>query len=167
MLIFLVFAPASGFIISKIGSIKPVVFGTMITLVGFSSMLAFHSTEMLVGGNLAVIAVGFALLNTGVFNIILTSTPIQYSGISLGLSVVIMMIGMSIGPVIAGFFMQTFQTTTTTTTVTEVIAHPSATAFNAIFLTGILISVISVVLSLILRNKINRPDPQMDAIKGK
>jgi MFS family permease len=164
MLIFLVFAPASGFIISKIGSIKPVVFGTMITLAGFSSMLAFHSTEMLVGGNLAIIAVGFALLNTGVFNIILTSTPIQYSGISLGLSVVIMMIGMSIGPIIAGFFMQTFQTAKII--MTEVSAHPSATAFNAIFLTGILISVISVILSLILRKKINQSDAKMDTLSG-
>ena len=155
MIIFLIFAPASGFIISKIGSIKPVVFGTIISLVGFSSMFAFHSTETLVEGNLAVIAVGFALLNTGIFNIIMTSTPIQYSGISLGMSVVIMIVGMSIGPIVSGFFMQSFQTTTTASTI-MMTSHPSATAYDMIFVTGISISVCSVILSLILRKKIKQ-----------
>ncbi len=120
-------------------------------------MFAFHSTEILVEGNLAVIAVGFALLNTGVFNIIMASTPIQFSGISLGMSVVIMIIGMSIGPIVAGFFMQSFQTTTTTTTTTIMMtSHPSAIAYNMIFFTGILISVCSVILSLILRKKMKQ-----------
>jgi MFS family permease len=155
MIIFLIFAPASGFIISKIGSIKPVVFGTIISLVGFSSMFAFHSTETLVEGNLAVIAVGFALLNTGIFNIIMTSTPIQYSGISLGMSVVIMIVGMSIGPIVSGFFMQSFQTTTTASTI-MITSHPSATAYDMIFVTGISISICSVILSLILRKKIKQ-----------
>jgi MFS family permease len=155
MIIFLIFAPASGFIISKIGSIKPVVFGTIISLVGFSSMFAFHSTETLVEGNLAVIAVGFALLNTGIFNIIMTSTPIQYSGISLGMSVVIMIVGMSIGPIVSGFFMQSFQTTTTASTI-MMTSHPSATAYDMIFVTGISISICSVILSLILRKKIKQ-----------
>ena len=161
MIIFLIFAPASGFIISKIGSIKPVVLGTIISLVGFSSMFVFHSTEILVEGNLAVIALGFALLNTGIFNIIMTSTPIQYSGISLGLSVVIMIIGMSIGPIVAGFFMQSFQTATTITTMTST-AHPSAIAYNMIFLTGILISACSVILALILRKRIKQLDAKID-----
>jgi MFS family permease len=165
MVIFLIFAPASGFIVSKIGSIKPVVLGTVITLFGFSSMFAFHATETLVGVNLAVIAVGFALLNTGVFNIILTSTPIQHSGISLGLSVVIMMIGMSVGPVIAGFFMQTFRATTTMMTPITA-THPSAMAFDMIFLTGILISAGSVILSLILRKKINLSDARIGPQTG-
>jgi MFS family permease len=172
MIIFLIFAPASGFIISKIGSIRPVVLGTIISLVGFLGIFAFHSTELMVEVNLAVIAVGFALLNTGVFNIIMVSTPIQFSGISLGMSVVIMIIGMSIGPIVAGFFMQTFQTsdlstvteaamtTTTTTTTTKMTnsSHPSAIAYNLIFLTGIIISSISIVLAFILRKKLKQLD---------
>jgi MFS family permease len=158
MIIFLIFAPASGFIISKIGSIKPVVLGTMISLVGFSSMFFLHSTETLVEINLAIIAIGFALLNTGVFNIIMVSTPIQYSGISLGMSVVVMIIGMSIGPIVAGFFMQSFQTSypiasaTQSAATSAISAHPSAMAYNLIFITGILISICSTILALALRN---------------
>ncbi len=165
MIIFLIFAPASGFIISKIGSIRPVVFGTIISLIGFLGMFAFHSTEIFVGVNLAVIAVGFALLNTGVFNIIMISTPIQYSGISLGMSVVVMIIGMSIGPIVAGFFMQTFQTTSelsmiakTPTAISNTSSHPSAIAYNLIFLTGIIISIFSIILAFILRKKLIQLD---------
>ena len=163
MIIFLIFAPASGFIISKIGSIRPIILGTIISLVGFLGMFSFHSTEILVGGNLAVIGVGFALLNTGIFNIIMISTPIQYSGISLGMSVVVMIIGMSIGPIVAGFFMQTFQTTDLST-MTEATAtmtntsHPSAIAYNLIFLTCIIISSFSIMLALILRKKMKQLD---------
>ncbi|MGN6613817.1 MAG: MFS transporter [Candidatus Nitrosocosmicus sp.] len=164
MIIFLIFAPASGFIISKIGSIKPVVWGTIFSLIGFIGMFFFHSTEVLVGINLAVIAVGFALLNTGVFNIIMISTPIQYSGISLGMSVVVMIIGMSIGPIVAGFFMQSFQTpsvstlSTQTATTTTLLSHPSAIAYNLIFVTGIIISTCSIILAFLLRKKLIKLD---------
>ena len=160
MIIFLIFAPASGFIISKIGSIKPVVLGTLISLVGFLSIFIFHSTETLVEINLAIIAIGFALLNTGVFNIIMVSTPIQYSGISLGMSVVVMIIGMSIGPIVAGFFMQSFQTSNPIALATDrsatsaIPAHPSAMAYNLIFVTGILISICSTILAFVLRNRL-------------
>lgn len=161
MIIFLIFAPASGFIISKIGKTKPVLLGTIISLIGFLAMFIFHSEEDIVGFNLAIIAVGFALLNTGVFNIILTSSPIQFSGISLGISVVIMIIGMSIGPILAGFFMQSFQTSVVSSTSldsslisSEPVDHPSSTAFNLIFFTGIIISVCSIILSIKIRRKV-------------
>lgn len=168
MIIFLIFAPASGFIISKIGSIKPVVWGTIISLIGFIGMLIFHSTEILVEGNLSVIAIGFALLNTGIFNIIMISTPIRYSGISLGMSVVVMIIGMSIGPIVAGLFMQSFQTTSTaaalsTATMTTKIMsittnHPSMIAYDLIFVTGILISICSIILAFKLRKRLSEID---------
>jgi MFS family permease len=155
MIIFLIFAPTSGFIISRIGSIMPVLLGTIISLVGFISMYTFHSTEALVSVNLAIISVGFSLLNTGVFNIILTSTPMQFSGFSLGMTVVINIIGMSIGPIVAGFFMQSFQTISMEST------YPSSTAYNMIFLTGIVISACSVGLSIILRRHIGYPKTNM------
>ncbi len=148
MIIFLIFAPTSGFIISKIGSIKPVLLGTIISLAGFISMFTFHDTEILVSVNLAIISVGFSLLNTGIFNIILTSTPIQFSGVSLGMTVVINIIGMSVGPIVAGFFMQSFQVMSIES------SYPSSTAYNMIFLIGIVISACSVGLSLILRKNI-------------
>jgi hypothetical protein len=51
--------------------------------------------------------------------------------------------------------MQSFQTTTTASTI-MMTSHPSATAYDMIFVTGISISICSVILSLILRKKIKQ-----------
>jgi hypothetical protein len=44
-IIILLFGPTSGFIISKVGSAKPTIAGTMITSIGFISLLIFHSND--------------------------------------------------------------------------------------------------------------------------
>jgi hypothetical protein len=41
----------------------------------------------------------------------LESTPRQFGGISLGMTVIFKMVGSSLGPVIAGMYMQTNQST--------------------------------------------------------
>ena len=61
-LVFLVFGPTSGYIISKLGSLKPIILGTIITAVGFFGLLAFHSTELSISVNLAILASGLSLL---------------------------------------------------------------------------------------------------------
>lgn len=43
MIVFLLFAPSSGFIISRLGNIKPTIAGTIISTIGFFSILLFHS----------------------------------------------------------------------------------------------------------------------------
>jgi len=151
MIVILVFAPSSGFIVSKIGNLKPTVAGTIIMTIGFLSLLVFHSTEFTVAINLAIVAAGISLIQVGAFNITMEYTPLKYSGVSLGMSVVLFLIGSSIGPAIAGIYMQTHQ---------EIIkgigagAFPSPISYNFIFLTATTISVISITLVIILRRRI-------------
>jgi MFS family permease len=102
MIIFLLFSPSSGIIISKLGSAKPTILGGIILFIGCFGLSAFHSTGYFVSINLAVIAAGISLMQVGSMNIILESTPRQFSGISLGMTVIFKMVGSSIGPVIAG-----------------------------------------------------------------
>ncbi|MCD6036326.1 MAG: bmr3 3 [Nitrososphaeraceae archaeon] len=109
MIVFLLFAPSSGFIISRLGNIKPTLIGSIISTIGFFSILLFHSTESMVAGTLAIIATGLSLTQVGGFNIILESTPRQFSGISLGMTVLLNLIGGAVGPAIAGIYMQTNQ----------------------------------------------------------
>jgi MFS family permease len=152
MLVILVFAPSSGFIVSKIGNLKPTVAGTIIMTVGFFSLFIFHSTEFMVAINLAIVAAGISLIQVGAFNVTMEYTPLRFSGVSLGMSVVLVLIGSSIGPAIAGIYMQTHQ---------EVIAKgvssggsfPSPISYNLIFLTAASISAISIVLVTILKRK--------------
>jgi MFS family permease len=147
MIVFLLFAPSSGFIISRLGNIKPTLIGSIISTIGFFSILLFHSTESLVAGTLAIIATGLSLTQVGGFNTILESTPRQFSGISLGMTVLLNLIGGAIGPAIAGIYMQTNQVFINGS------FFPSLQSYNLIFLTATLLSLVSVVLVLIIRKR--------------
>jgi MFS family permease len=151
MIVILVFAPSSGFIVSKIGNLKPTVVGTIVMTIGFFSLFMLHSTESIVAINLAIVAAGISLIQVGAFNITMEYTPLQFSGVSLGMSVVLFLIGSSIGPAIAGIYMQTSQETVKGST-----TFPSATAYSFIFLTATMISVLSIILVIILRIRITQ-----------
>jgi ABC-type anion transport system duplicated permease subunit len=61
-------------------------------------------------------------------------------------------IGSSIGPALAGMYMQTHQTLLNIHGISEY--FPSSVSFNLIFLSAVLFSVVSIVLSIILRQKV-------------
>lgn len=161
MVVFLLFAPSSGFIVSKIGNFKPIIVGSITTTVGFLVLSVFHSTVPMVAINLVMISAGLSLVNVGAFNVVLQYTPRQFSGVSIGISVVIVLIGSSIGPVIASMYMQTYQ---------ELVSgvgdrlYPSPLSYNLIFLTATLISTISVVTVIFLKR---RAATQITAVKKK
>jgi len=103
--------------------------------------------------NLAIVAAGISLIQVGAFNITMEYTPLRFSGVSLGMSVVLVLIGSSIGPAIAAIYMQTHQEL-----VKGVItgSFPSPISYNLIFLTATLISAISIVLVIILRRSLSQ-----------
>jgi MFS family permease len=144
-LVLLIFGPASGFIISKLGSIKPIIAGSIIGAAGFLALFLFHSTESLVAANLAILSAGLSLTNVGAMNIVMLATPKQSIGVSLGMSTLIRIIGASIGPAIAGMYMQTHQVA-----VNGFTKFPSADSYNLIFLTATIISMVSIILAVIL-----------------
>lgn len=155
MIVILVFAPSSGFIVCKIGNLKPTIAGTAVMTIGFFCLFMFHPTEFAVAINLAIIAVGISLIQVGAFNITMEFTPIQFSGVSLGMSVVLFLIGSSIGPAIAGIYMQMNQEFARGTSS----PFPSQSAYSFIFLTAASISVLSVILVLYLRRRVKQSDP--------
>jgi MFS family permease len=151
-LILLVFGPTSGFIISKLGSLKPIIFGTFVTTAGFIGLLMFHGTELLVSSNLAVLSTGLSLTSVGAMNVIILSTPKQFSGISLGMSSLMRIIGAAIGPALAGMYMQTHQSLLN---VNGIFGYfPSATSFNMIFISAVVFSIASIALAILLRRKV-------------
>ena len=83
-LVLLVFGPTSGFIISKLGSIRPIMIGTIISAAGFIGLLILHQTEIEISASLAILSAGLSLTSVGGMNVIILSTPKQYTGISLG-----------------------------------------------------------------------------------
>jgi MFS family permease len=151
-LILLVFGPTSGFIISKLGSLKPIICGTFITTAGFTGLLIFHTTELSVSTNLAILSTGLSLTSVGAMNVIILSTPRQFSGISLGMSSLMRIIGAAIGPALAGMYMQTHQSLLN---IHGIVGHfPSSASFDLIFISAVAFSIISIALAIILRQKV-------------
>ena len=150
-IVLLIFGPTSGFIVSKLGSLKPIIFGTFITTAGFIGLLMFHSTELLVSANLGILSTGLSLSSVGAMNVIILSTPRQFSGISLGMSSLMRIVGSSIGPALAGMYMQTNKTFLNVNGIMNY--FPSSMSFDLIFLSAVIVSVISIGLAIILKQR--------------
>lgn len=144
MIVLLVVTIMSGFILNKIKNTSLTLIGTVISTIGFFILLLFHSTESMVSIGLAILATGLSFSITGGFNVILLSVPMQVTGIALGMTLLLNMVGMSVGPASAGVFQQMYQGT-----VEGVPGQfPGPDAYNLIFLTAALVSLVSVALAL-------------------
>ena len=151
-IVLLVFGPTSGFIVSKLGSTKPIMLGSIISTIGFVSLYLYHSTEFLVSTDLAILSTGLSLTNVGAMNVILLTTPRQDMGVSLGMSTLIRIIGASVGPAMAGMYMQTHKTF-----LPGIIgAFPTSDSYDLIFFTATLISCVSIGLAFALRRQLSK-----------
>jgi len=153
-IVLLIFGPTSGFIVSKLGSLKPIIFGTIITTAGFIGLLMFHSTEFLVSVNLGILSTGLSLTSVGAMNVIILSTPRQFSGVSLGMSSLMRIVGASIGPALAGMYMQINQASLNIDGIMNY--FPSSMSFDLIFLSAVIVSIISIALAIILRKRVTK-----------
>jgi MFS family permease len=151
MLILFLVAIISGFLISKLGNVKPTIIGSVISSIGFFSLFFFHESELSITINLIIIAIGISFTEVGAFNISTLFVPKQFSGISIGITTLLFLVGMSIGPAISGMFMEQYRII-----VDAVVgSYPSGEAYSLIFLTGALISIVSVALTLVVTRRVS------------
>jgi MFS family permease len=138
MIMFLIFSSITPFIINRIGSIKPTIIGAIISLIGAIGLLIFHSTEFEVSVNLAVIASGLSLTMTATWNMVVSGSPKEFTGISVGVGALLLFIGMAIGPALAGVYMGNHETI-------EGVggSYPSPGSYNLVFLTAGLLSAVT------------------------
>jgi MFS family permease len=153
MIMFLIFASVTPFIINRIGSIKPTIIGGIITLIGALGLLMFHSSEFAVSANLAIIASGLSLTATATWNMVVSSSPKEFTGISVGVGALLLFIGMAIGPALAGVYMENHETIEGV----EGSSYPSPGSYNLVFLTAGLLSALSVGLaSMLIRREAHK-----------
>ena len=152
-IVLLIFGPTSGFIISKLGSIKPIIFGSILTASSFSILLLFHSTEISISTGLALLSAGLSLASVGAVNVTILSTPREYTGVTMGMSTMLRIIGSSIGPALAAMYMQTNQSVINVRGITQ--SLPSSLSFDLIFLTAVMFSIASIHMSIVLSKKIS------------
>jgi MFS family permease len=125
--------------------IKPTIIGTTISLIGALGLLTFHSTEFEVSANLAVIASGLSLTMTATWNMVVSGSPKEFTGISVGVGALLLFIGMAIGPALSGVYTGNHETIEG---VGE--SYPSPGSYNLVFLTAILLSAVSIGFALTL-----------------
>ena len=145
--ILLIFGPTSGFIVSKLGSIRPAILGSIINVSGFVMLAAFHSVPWMVSVGLAIISTGLSLGSVGVMNIILLGTPQRQMVSSLGSTLLFRIVGSSVGPAMAGALMQTHLVAAKGFAGT----FPSPETYTIIFAAAAAMSTVSVVMSVLLK----------------
>ncbi len=151
MILTLIVSVSSGFLISKIGNIKPTIMGCIRRTVGFFLLFIYHSNEFLIAVELAVVAIGLSFAEIGAFNIVLVSTPPHLSGTSLGITMLLFLIGMSVGPAISGIYLESFKSS-----IKGIDGHyPSNFSYDMIFLTAVIISIFSITLTIIVTKKMS------------
>jgi len=108
----------------------------------------------MLSANLGILSVGLSFTAIGAQNTIVLNTPRQSSGISLGMASLLRIVGSSIGPALAALYLQSYQYK-----VGNIIGNgqlqqqsfPNAEAYNLIFLTAAILSLVSISLALLLR----------------
>ncbi len=164
MIVFLIVSTSSAFIISRFGSLKPLILGSIIAIIGSIGLVIYHYTELYVSLNLGILATGMALANTGGWNILVTSAPQESVGISVGIGALLFFIGMAIGPAIAGLYMQSHQIILKDV---HLVSYPSTESYNLIFLTAMLSLIIPNIFSIILRNRLPKFIQQQTSLMKK
>jgi hypothetical protein len=149
MIMFLVFSSITPLIINRIGKLNPIIIGAVISLIGSVGLLMFHSTKPAVSINLAIIASGLSMTITSTWNIIVSSSPKSFVGISVGVGALLLFIGMSIGPALTGVYMENHQTIKGVQG-----SYPSLGSYNLVYLTSGLLSAVSLGFVLILRKRV-------------
>ena len=149
---YLIIGLSSGIILSKLGNIKVILIGSIICTIGFIILVLFFHYLILLLTGLAILGIGSQLLHQGAININLVATPKSQTGISFGISNVFYLMGSAIGPTIVGMYMQVNQIS-----INGVIgSFPSSESYILIFSTGIILSIITIIIDVMVMKKINQ-----------
>jgi MFS family permease len=148
MIMFLVFASITPFIINRIGRLNPMIIGAIISLIGSLGLLLFHSTELAISTNLAIIASGLSMTITATWNIVVSSSPKSFIGISVGVGALLLFIGMAIGPALTGAYLENHVTIKGVPG-----SYPSPESYNLVYITSGSLSVLSLAFVLILKKR--------------
>jgi MFS family permease len=151
-IVLLIFGPASGFIISKLGTVKPLILGSVFTTLGFVGLFLFHSNVIYISANLALLSAGLSFASVSAMNIIILAAHRDYSVVTIGVSSLLRIIGSSIGPALAALYMEINQMSLKINGIETY--FPSPVAFDMIFFSAIILSFSAIVLSILLSRKI-------------
>jgi MFS family permease len=157
----LIFGPVFGVLLAKRHSLntKLLVPAMLIMSVSFLLVTLFHFTSSEVAGSLFLFGIGAALLPITLINIIISLTPKELTGISSAATSDMRVIGGAIGPVIATVIISSILVSVEVDG--SVGEYPSPNTFNIVFIVGLMLSVVSTILVMLMRrNAVKALSPQ-------
>ncbi len=154
-LVMLILGPFIGRAVTRIGP-KPVLFAAGSILISGLSLFIFNrSTTEMVTIDVAIALAGAVSLIIPIVNMVSVSVSKESIAVGLGINTMLRNIGGAIGPVVA----TTIMTTYTSPLIVIIQGHPvvgpqlaNSTAFNTIFVIGIILTLIVMVMSLGTKN---------------
>ena len=153
-LVQLVLAPLVGILIVKVGMKRPMVVGMLVLMGGYlffyymlETPAIYDRLHLMLG--VSIISIGMVLAMVGTINMVLASTPREYTGISTGMNSLFRMTGGVIGPVVAGVLMTDLATEIPVDPVHHIfVSVPSLAAYEYIVLIAAAAAVVSAVVLL-------------------
>jgi MFS family permease len=147
----ILFGLIAGVYISRKGPLRLLLPGLIIGVASVALLAAFHSTFLATTLALAILGIGFTLVVTATNYTMITSNPMEYTGLVSSTTTDMRVIGGSIGPVIAGIFMSLFVETYTVGGQVE--SYPSPLSFDIIFSIALIIAVIQAALVVVFKHR--------------
>jgi len=146
----LVVGPIIGRLTTRIGPKPILIFGSLISILGFYLLMINRAGPYEVTEDLVVSGSGIISLIIPIINMVAVSVPKEYITVSLGMNTLIRNIGGSIGPVVASVYMATYQDPVIVfygNQIIDVNFVPSSFSFDAMLITSIGILFVVLIIS--------------------
>ena len=144
----LVLGPTVGLLVRKYGPKWPLTFGMILAIVGFIILYFNHYTKLDVMLGAAVMGAGQAFAMVSSINLVITSTPIQETGISTGVNTIIRTSGSVVGPAVSAVIIS--QNTHFIPAIGSVVIDDIA--YKTVFMMASIAMAAGVIISLLVRN---------------
>ncbi|MCL4311850.1 MAG: MFS transporter [Candidatus Thermoplasmatota archaeon] len=154
----IIFAPVAAKVIKKRGPKLSIIIGLVVDFIGFVLLYLYRATIPEILLDTMFVGSGISMMLVGIINVLLTSTPRENAGEATGMNTVFRDIGMSIAPAFGGA-LETMYTIKVTVGVKVIngIPHriqeafPDATAYNYIYLIGIIFVVLGFIFTALIK----------------
>lgn len=150
----LVLGPTVGLIVRKYGPKYPMAFGMSLAILGFVTLYFFHDTrlDVMIGVSIMGAGGGFSMVSS--INMVILSTPIQETGVSTAMNMIVRTSGSVVGPALAAVIIS-MNSHPGVIPGTEI---PDDYAYQVIFIMSAAVMALGVVFSAFLTNKKALPE---------
>ena len=151
-LVMLIVGPLMGRLVTRIGPKPIITLGASISIVGLLLFTFFRGTTMELTIDVAVALVGVVSLIIPIVNMISVSVPKENTAVGLGMNTMLRNLGGAVGPVLATTIISTYSDKLGPPILPTIMTFGNKTAFNIIFVIGIVLMIAIIALSLTIKN---------------